>query len=39
MLEQFSYEYYVLDQTSISDFEYDRLFHELLELEKDVSSI
>jgi len=28
-------EYYILAQSSISDFEYDRLFSELLQLEKD----
>jgi DNA ligase (NAD+) len=33
-LEQASYEYYVLDRPSISDAEYDRLFHELKALEQ-----
>lgn len=32
-IEQYNYEYHVLDKPSISDYEYDKLFHELLELE------
>jgi DNA ligase (NAD+) len=34
VLERTAYEYYVLDQPSISDAEYDRLFRELQELER-----
>jgi len=33
-IERASYEYHVLDQPSISDAEYDRLYRELLELEE-----
>ncbi|HEU4642062.1 MAG TPA: NAD-dependent DNA ligase LigA [Gemmatimonadaceae bacterium] len=34
-LERANYQYYVLDQPEISDLEYDRLFRELVELERD----
>ena len=34
-LNQYSYEYYVEDNPTISDFEYDQLFKELEELEKN----
>ncbi|MDY0118012.1 MAG: NAD-dependent DNA ligase LigA [Bacilli bacterium] len=34
LLEQYNYEYYVLDQPTVSDAEYDRLLHELILLEK-----
>lgn len=34
MLEKYSYEYYVLDQPSIEDSEYDRYFRELQQLEQ-----
>lgn len=33
-LNQYAYEYYVLDNPSVSDYDYDRLYHELLEYEK-----
>jgi DNA ligase (NAD+) len=33
-LERASYEYYVLDQPSLSDAEYDRVFAELQQIEK-----
>jgi len=33
ILEKYSYEYYVLDAPTVSDFEYDRLMQELLKLE------
>ena len=32
---RYDYEYYILAQPTISDFEYDRLFSELLQLEKE----
>ena len=32
-IEQHSYDYYVLDNPTISDFEYDKLIHELMDLE------
>ncbi|PWA10333.1 DNA ligase [Pueribacillus theae] len=34
MLNQYNYEYYVLDQPSVPDAEYDRLMRELIELEQ-----
>ncbi|WP_413304281.1 NAD-dependent DNA ligase LigA [Bacillus sp. 1P10SD] len=34
LLNQYGYEYYVLDQPSVPDAEYDRLMRELLELEE-----
>ena len=33
LLKQYSYEYYTLDKPTIDDFEYDRLFRELEDLE------
>lgn len=33
-IEQHSYDYYVLDNPSITDFEYDKLIHELMDLEQ-----
>lgn len=35
LLNRYNYEYYVLDEPTVSDAEYDRLFHELLQLEKE----
>ena len=32
-IEQHSYDYYVLDNPTITDFEYDKLLHELIDLE------
>ncbi|HOF65260.1 MAG TPA: NAD-dependent DNA ligase LigA [Bacilli bacterium] len=34
LLERYNYEYYVLDQPTVSDAEYDRLLHELILLEE-----
>ena len=34
LLEQYNYEYYVLDNPSVSDAEYDRLMQELIAIEK-----
>ena len=34
LLNQYAYEYYVLDNPSISDYEYDQLYKELVELEQ-----
>ena len=34
LLEQYNYEYYVLDNPSVSDQEYDRLMQELIMLEE-----
>lgn len=33
-IEQHSYDYYVLDNPTITDFEYDKLIHELMDLEE-----
>ena len=33
LLNQYNYEYYVLDQPTVSDFEYDRLMQELQSIE------
>ena len=33
-IEQHSYDYYVLDNPTITDFEYDKLIHELMDLEQ-----
>jgi len=35
LLEKYNYEYYVLDNPSVSDAEYDRLMQELISLEKE----
>ncbi len=35
ILNKYAYEYYVLDAPSVSDREYDKLYDELLELEKE----
>jgi DNA ligase (NAD+) len=35
ILEQYNYEYHVLDKPSVPDAEYDRLMNELADLEKD----
>ncbi|MBM7646621.1 DNA ligase (NAD+) [Scopulibacillus daqui] len=35
LLDQYSYEYYVLDKPSVPDSEYDRLLQELIHLEKE----
>ncbi len=32
-LEEYAYQYYVLDNPTVSDFEYDRLIHELIDIE------
>jgi DNA ligase (NAD+) len=36
LLKRYSYSYHVLDDPEVSDAEYDRLFDELLELERDL---
>jgi DNA ligase (NAD+) len=36
LLKRYLYEYHVLDAPSVSDAEYDRLFDELVELERDL---
>lgn len=39
LLNRYGYEYYVLDNPSVSDAEYDRLYDELKELEKTLGVI
>ncbi len=39
LLNQYGYEYYVLDQPSVPDAEYDRLMKELLELEEQFPEL
>ncbi|MFR9191305.1 MAG: DNA ligase LigA-related protein, partial [Anaerotruncus massiliensis (ex Togo et al. 2019)] len=39
ILERYSYEYYVLDNPSISDYDYDRLLHELLDIETEFPEL
>lgn len=39
LLNQYGYEYYVLDQPSVPDAEYDRLMQELLELEEKFPAL
>src|SRR5580765_8230841 len=38
-IRQYDYQYYVLAQPTISDQEYDRLYHQLLALEKDFPDL
>ncbi|NLZ24908.1 MAG: NAD-dependent DNA ligase LigA [Clostridiales bacterium] len=39
LLNKYSYEYYVLDSPTVSDSEYDRLYDELVELEKQTGVV
>ncbi len=39
LLDKYNYEYYVLDNPSVDDFEYDNLMNELLQLEKQHPDI
>ena len=39
LLEKYNYEYYVLDNPSVSDAEYDRLMQELMALEKEYPEL
>jgi len=36
LLNKYAYEYYVLDEPTISDVEYDALYDELVALEKEL---
>ncbi len=38
-IEEYNYQYYVLDQPSVPDAQYDRLMRELLQLEKDFPNL
>jgi len=39
LLEEYNYQYYVQDAPSVPDAEYDRVFHELKQLETDYPSL
>ncbi|WP_338752969.1 NAD-dependent DNA ligase LigA [Bacillus sp. FJAT-52991] len=39
VLNQYNYEYYVLDQPSVSDAEYDRLMQELIKIENEFTDL
>ena len=39
LLEKYNYEYYVLDNPSVSDAEYDRLMQELMMLENEYPKL
>lgn len=38
-LNNYSYEYYVLDNPSVSDMEYDKLYDQLLKIEKETGNV
>ena len=38
-LNKYAYEYYVLDKPTVADIEYDRLYDELLKLEKETGIV
>lgn len=38
-LEEHSYSYYVLDNPTISDYDYDKMLHELMDLERDFPEL
>ena len=38
LLNQYSYEYYVQDNPSVPDSEYDKLLHELIEIEENIQN-
>ncbi|MBQ4464789.1 MAG: NAD-dependent DNA ligase LigA [Oscillospiraceae bacterium] len=39
LLEQYNYEYYVQDDPSVDDFTYDKLMHELIDLEHEFPDL
>lgn len=39
ILNKYAYEYYVLDNPTVSDIEYDRLYDELVKLEKETGEV
>lgn len=39
LLNQYGYEYYVLDQPSVPDAEYDKLMNELIEIEESFPEL
>ncbi|MBR2001600.1 MAG: NAD-dependent DNA ligase LigA, partial [Firmicutes bacterium] len=38
-LEKYSYQYYVLNQSEVSDFEFDQMMHQLMELEEQYPEL
>lgn len=38
-LEKYSYQYYVLNESEVSDYEFDRMMHQLIDLEKEFSEL
>ena len=39
ILNRLGYEYYVLDNPTVTDVEYDRLYDELVRLEKETGEV
>ena len=39
VLEELNYQYYVLDSPTVEDFEYDRMLHELMDLEEQFPEL
>lgn len=39
LVEDYSYWYYVMDNPKVEDYEYDRLYHELLDLEEQFPEL
>ena len=39
LIEQYNHEYYVLDQPSVSDYEYDQLMNQLIDIEKNFPEL
>ncbi len=38
-LEKYSYQYYVLNESEVSDYEFDRMMHQLIDLEKEFPEL
>mgnify|MGYP002519713024 CR=1 FL=1 len=38
-LEKYSYQYYVLNQSEISDYEFDTMMHQLMDLEQQFPEL
>ncbi|SDN36628.1 NAD-dependent DNA ligase LigA [Acetanaerobacterium elongatum] len=39
LLEEYAYQYYVMDNPTVSDFEYDKLLHELIDIEQQYPEL
>ena len=39
LLNEYAYRYYVLDDPAVSDAEYDRLYDELADMEKETGTV